>query len=158
MMERLIRSPMPVPCSSVVKKASKILSAPWGSPTPVSLTDTISCCLSACRDLIATSRVPSSTSFIASMLLTMRFIRTCCNCIVPAPRSIFDPEQVACLQDDSLEHKLKCRWGCWWEFEYAKRLVRPVDFPAQNVPEDAAGVANFLSLGQISLTLWQTLY
>jgi hypothetical protein len=33
-----------------------------------------------------------------------------------------------------------------------------VDFPAQNVPEDAAGVANFLSLGQISLTLLQPLY
>src|SRR5260370_4883402 len=40
MMERLIRSPMPVPCVLVVKKAVKILSACCGgSPTPLSLTD-----------------------------------------------------------------------------------------------------------------------
>ena len=50
-----------------------------GNPTPVSLTDTISCPFSARCDLMASSRV-QSTSCIASMLLLMRFIMTCCNC------------------------------------------------------------------------------
>ena len=68
------------------------------------------------------------------------------------------PNKSPVFRTNSLEHKLKCRWGCWWEFEYAKPLVRPVDFPAQNVPEDAAGVAYSLSLGQISITLLQPLY
>src|SRR5664279_1323866 len=79
-MERLIRSPIPVPCGLVVKNALKIWSVCWGgSPTPVSLIDTISCSLSARSELMASSRVPS-TSFIASMLLRMRFIMTYCNC------------------------------------------------------------------------------
>src|SRR5882672_447299 len=79
-MDRLIRSPMPVPWDLVVKNALKIWSPCCaGSPTPVSLTVTRTCSFSAPCDLIASSRVPS-TSFIASMPLSMRFISTCCNC------------------------------------------------------------------------------
>src|SRR5712664_2785394 len=79
-MERLMDSPIPVPGGFVVKNALKIWSACCaGSPTPVSLTVTTTCSFSACCDLIASSRVPS-TSFIASMPLSMRFISTCCNC------------------------------------------------------------------------------
>src|SRR6266478_3729843 len=78
-MERLIRSPMPVPWDLVVKNALKICSTcSAGRPTPESLTDTKTCSFSVC-DLTASSRAPS-TSFIASMPLIMRFISTCCNC------------------------------------------------------------------------------
>src|SRR5258708_282073 len=51
--ERLMRSPMPVPCVLVVKKALKIWST-WclGSPTPVSLTDSSSSLFSAGCDLM----------------------------------------------------------------------------------------------------------
>src|SRR3989442_7497530 len=79
-MERLMRSPMPVPWGLVVKKALKICAACCrGSPTPLSVTDTATSSFSVRNDLIASSRVPSA-SFIASMLFMMRFIRTCCNC------------------------------------------------------------------------------
>src|SRR5882762_2358986 len=80
MMERLMRSPIPVPWGLVVKKALKICSACFGgSPTPLSVTDTTTSSFSARCDLMASSRV-SFTSFIASMLFMMRFISTCCNC------------------------------------------------------------------------------
>src|SRR6266404_1891028 len=79
-MERLIRSPMPVPLGLVVKNALKIWSACCGgSPTPVSLTEISSCSSSPRSDLMIRSRIPS-TSFIASMLFIMRFISTCCSC------------------------------------------------------------------------------
>src|SRR5712691_1982529 len=78
--ERLIHSPRPVPSDLVVKNALKICSiCCGGSPTPVSLTVTVSCPFSARCDLMASWRV-SSTSFIASMPLTIRFMSTCCNC------------------------------------------------------------------------------
>src|SRR6478735_11761346 len=67
-MERLIDNPMPVPSSFVVKKGSKTLSACCGgSPTPVSLTHTMSSSSSARCALMASSRFPS-TSFIAATL------------------------------------------------------------------------------------------
>jgi len=73
-------NPMPIPWGFVVKKAWKIWSACCeGSPTPESLTHTISCSFPVRCDLIASSRVPF-TSFIASMLFMIRFIMTCCNC------------------------------------------------------------------------------
>jgi hypothetical protein len=73
-------NPIPVPCGLVVKNASKIWSAPFtGRPTPVSLTDTTKSPFSPFCDLAASSRVPF-TYFIASMLFTIRFIITCCNC------------------------------------------------------------------------------
>src|SRR2546426_1002975 len=79
-MERLMDSPIPVPWGFVVKNALKIWSACCaGSPTPVSLTDTKHSSLSAGCDLMASSRVPS-TSFIASVPFIMRFIMTCCSC------------------------------------------------------------------------------
>src|SRR5216684_3853860 len=78
--ERLMESPIPVPCDLVVKNAWKIWSACCiGRPTPVSLTVTRTCAFSPRCDLIASSRGPS-TFFIASMPLSMRFISTCCNC------------------------------------------------------------------------------
>src|SRR4030088_305895 len=53
MMERLMRSPMPVPWGLFVKKALKIWSACCGgSPTPVSLTDIRRCSVSARCDLM----------------------------------------------------------------------------------------------------------
>ncbi len=71
---------MPVPWGLVVKNGSKICSSSCGgTPVPVSLTDTRICPFSACCDLMTISRIPS-TSFIASMLLKIRFIATCCNC------------------------------------------------------------------------------
>src|SRR4030088_278237 len=67
MMERLMRSPKPVPCGLVVKKALKICSfCCGGSPTPLSVTDTIISSFSVRCDLMASSRVPSS-SFIPSL-------------------------------------------------------------------------------------------
>src|SRR6266849_3910996 len=51
-MERLMRSPMPVPCGFVVKKALKIWSASCGGrPTPLSLTDTRTSSFSVLCDL-----------------------------------------------------------------------------------------------------------
>src|SRR5258705_6333831 len=60
-MERLIRSPIPVPLGFVVKKTLNICSA-WcgGSPTPVSLTDTITCPFFAGCELMISSRVVST--------------------------------------------------------------------------------------------------
>src|SRR5438105_2099857 len=77
-MERLIDSPIPSPRGLVVKNASKIWSRCGGRPLPVSRTVTRSCSFSVRCDFKASSRIPS-TSFIASMPLRMRFIRTCCN-------------------------------------------------------------------------------
>src|SRR6266851_155381 len=60
-MERLMRSPMPVPLGFVVKNALKIWYACCrGSPTPVSLTDTTTCSSSALRELMISSRVAST--------------------------------------------------------------------------------------------------
>src|ERR1700745_2348387 len=57
-MERLMRSPMPVPCGLVVKNALKISVCCEGSPTPLSLTDTRIPSFCVRCDLTSSSRVP----------------------------------------------------------------------------------------------------
>lgn len=75
--ERLIARPIPVPCGLVVKNTSKILSPPTGSPVPASLTEMSGQpCPSRC-DRMTSSPV---VLFIAPRPLTIRLIKTCCNC------------------------------------------------------------------------------
>ena len=74
MIERLIDSPMPLPCGFVVKKASNFRPAfSAGKPTPVSLTDIFTLPSSIVDMTVSTPPV----SFIASMPLSMRFMSTC---------------------------------------------------------------------------------
>lgn len=79
MIDRLIESPIPVPCVLVVKNASKILSAcSRGSPTPVSVTEGNSEPSGVFSDyMVRTPGVP--VSLMASMAFSERFMNTCCN-------------------------------------------------------------------------------
>src|ERR1700721_682360 len=73
--------------------------------------------------------------------------------ILPLPSSGIDRfgYKFPVLRVNSFEYSFQCRGGCCFEFEYPKRFLGPIDFPARHMPAKAACVAQPLSLRQVSL-------
>src|SRR6267154_5266177 len=77
--------------------------------------------------------------------------------ILPFPHcavdSLLNPGSVVWMS--SLEHELHRRFVGWIAFKDAKGLLRPVEFPAGNIPTETAGVAQPLGFRQIGFAALQ---
>src|SRR5580692_1576677 len=79
MIDRLMRSPMPVPRGLVVKNGSNICSASCaGKPMPVSLTDTRICSFSPRRDLLQLHTISDDLRKIGCQFSPDRYVVSHC--------------------------------------------------------------------------------